>query len=111
MTDDTQDQRDQRDQAAAQAARARLQAQLGPDSPPVVLWMHDTVGCYGVDGDGREWSTWSGPVEVCAVCGAQIHGGYHTPGWLPDTPHTEATMAARHVCAEHVRTFRASRPR
>lgn len=76
---------------------------LEGDAPAVVLWMHNTVGCYGVDSDGREWSTWSGPAQTCDVCGAQIRGGYHSGEW-PGVGLTE-----RHVCAEHVRTFGPSR--
>lgn len=76
---------------------------LGADAPPVVLWLHQTVGIYGVDPAGREWSTFSGPPVVCDVCGATITGGYHSPGY------PNLGMPDRAVCVDHVKIFSASR--
>lgn len=94
------------DEYSAYVAREQLRAEaaeLGQDAPAVVLWLHNTVGIYGVDGDGREWSTFSGPPVACDVCGATITGGYHSPGW------PNLGMPARAVCVDHVRSFSATR--
>ena len=55
---------------------------------------------YGTDEQGRNWASWSGPLQSCAICGEYIHLGWGMPALADGTPE-------RYVCGSHIERIEA----